>query len=254
MYQKNLEYIGLSEKEAKVYLSLLKVGHAQASSLARKLAMKQPTIYVILGTLLRKRILKEVVVGKRVFYAAEPPEVLLNMVESEHLETIKKMKRAEHIVAELKTIGRDDGERPVVRFYEGKEALRQSVEEFVAQEEFSEGLDYGIYSYDLLPKIFDKKHLDEIDKKRVENNIRFRAVYSGSQKVIERNSKLQELIKIDQEQFPIQCDVSIFRDEVRFHTVSEDGKNPSGIVIKNKEIATTLKSLIDYIFSSKNLV
>lgn len=249
MHQKNLEYLGLSEKEALVYVALLKVEKSQAIQLARKLGIKQPTIYVILDSLLKKNLVREVQVGKRAFYSAESPESLTRLVLKEKNEIDNKAKRAEKIIAELKTIDKDEGERPVVRFYEGKEALKQSVKEYVDTEEFSEGLDYGIYSYDLLPKIFDEKSLKEIDLKRTENNIRFRAIYTGEEKVIGKSSKIQESIKIDKDRFPIECDVNIFKDEVRFHTVVNNGMSPSGIVIKNKEISTTLKSIIDYIFS-----
>lgn len=252
MYQKNLEYLGLSEKEASVYGALLKVDRAQAILLARQLSMKQPTIYVILDALLRKRLVYEVQVGKRAFYAAESPDALRTLVEIEKTAADAKLQRAERIIAELKTVDKETGERPTVRFYEGKEALKRSIKEYVEVEDFSEGMDYGIYSYDLLPKIFDPKSLSEIDQKRIKNNIRFRALYTGEQKVIEHSSKLQETIKLDQERFPIECDIGIFKDEVRFHTVVNKGESPSGIVIKNKEIATTLKSIIDYIFSARS--
>lgn len=249
MYQKNLEYLGLSEKEAVVYSALLKVDKAQAILLARQLSMKPPTIYVILDSLLRKHLVYEVQVGKRAFYAAESPDALRTLVEMEKAEADIKIKRAERIIAELKTVDKDSGERPTVRFYEGKEALKQSIKEYVEAEDFSEGMDYGIYSYDLLPKIFDQKSLIEIEQKRIKNNIRFRALYTGEQKVIDRSSKLQESVKLDQDQFPIECDIGIFKDEVRFHTAINKGESPSGIVIKNREIATTLKSIIDYIFA-----
>ncbi len=251
MHQKNLEYLGLSEKEAKVYFELLKHDRVQPIWLARMLSIKQPTIYVILEALVKKRLVSEVQVGKRIFYAAESPDTLRVLVEKEKSEVEARLKRAENIIAELKAVDKDSGEKPIVRFYEGKEAMKQSIEEYVAAEEYSEGMDYGIYSYDLLPLIFEPKFLAEIEKKRIKNNIRFRAIYSGAGKVIERESKLQELIKIDQDRFPIECDIGIFKDEVRFHTIVSKGNSPSGIVIKNKEIATTLKSIIDYIFSMR---
>lgn len=251
MHLKNLEYVGLSEKEAKIYFALLQYDHTQAVTLSRKTGIKQPTVYVVIDSLLRKHLVYEVVIGKRTYYAAESPERLRVLAEKEKTAADNKVKRVEGIIAELKAVDKESGERPLVRFYEGKEALKQSVEEYVAQGEFSKGMDYGIYSYDLLPKIFSQKDLKEIEKKRIDNNICFRAIYSGVGKVVEPNSKLQELIKVDQGRFPIECDIGIFNDEVRFHTVVENGQSPSGIVIKNKEIATTLKSLIDYIFSAQ---
>jgi sugar-specific transcriptional regulator TrmB len=252
IHHKNLEYIGLTEKEARVYTSLLSVEKMQASNLARRTAIKQPTIYVILESLCRKHLVHQVQVGKRMYFVAESPEALRTIVENEHSEINKKIKQTEHIIASLKTIDMEEGQRPIVRFYEGKEALKKSIDEYVSTKNYSEEMDYGIYSYDLLPKIFNGKQLAEIESKRIQNNTRFRAIYSGVGKVLEGTTKLQELIKIDQERFPIECDIGIFNDEVRFHTAVKEGSSPSGILIKNKEIATTLKSMIEYIFSQKN--
>jgi len=249
MHQKYLEYLGLSEKEARLYLALLRLESASAVSLSRKTTLKQPTVYVILDQLVKKNLAREVQVGKRTYFSAESPHNLKLLIDKERNEIENKVRKTESIIAELKSIDHETGERPQVRFYEGREALKQSVEEYVAKAEFSEGMDYGIYAYDILPEIFSKKDMQAIEEKRVSKNKKFKALYSGAGKVIDPLNKLQELIKIDQSRFPIECDVAIFNDEVRFHT---PGKHPSGIVIKNKHIATTLKSIIDYIFVIKN--
>lgn len=250
MHQQKLEYLGLSEKEAKVYLALLKVEKMQAIQLSRKLGIKQPTIYVILDSLLNKKVIYPVQVGKRNYFAAESPNSLRVLVDKEKMNIETKSKKAEKIIAELNTIERDSGERPVVRYYNGKTAVKNSVDEFVSMEDYSEGLDYGIYSYDLLNKIFDKKTLDDIEGKRVKNNIRFRAIYTGDDKVLTTDkANMKEVMKIDQYEFPIECDIGIFKDEVRFHILNNN--EPTGILIKNREIANTLKSIIDYTFSIK---
>jgi sugar-specific transcriptional regulator TrmB len=195
MYQKNLEYLGLSEKEARLYYALLKIETASAVSLSRRTGLKQPTVYVVIDQLVKKGLAREVVVGKRTHFSAESPENLKLLVEKEKSQIENKIKKTESIIAELKAVDRESGERPKVRFYEGKESLKQSVEEYVAETEFSEGMDYGIYAYDILPEIFSKKDLETIEEKRIENNINFRAIYSGVGKVINPTNKLQELIK-----------------------------------------------------------
>jgi len=248
MHQKHLEYLGLTEKEAVLYSTLLKLDKSSAVSLSKKTNLKQPTVYVILDQLLKKGLVRQVQVGKRPFYEAESPEALRMLIEKEKVEMNNKIKRVENIIAELKTIDKEDGARPVVRFYEGKDAIKQSIEEYVSLEDFSGEMDYGIYSYDLLENIFSKKDIEEIEKKRIKNNTVFRAIYSGASKTISADNRNQELIKIDQERFPIECDISMFNDETRFYTT---GKNSYGVVIKNKEITKTLKSIINYIFSIK---
>ena len=249
MYIHDLQHIGLSSKEAHVYEALLKVERSSAVELSRKTGIKQPTVYVIIDTLKNKNLVKEITVGKRPFYEAEDPESLRSLVAEEKMKIDRKMEKLESLIGSLKTLDKETGSKPVVRFHEGKEALKKAVQEYTSVKEFSDGLDYGIYSYELLDKLFSKRELEQIDQARLENNSTFRAIYTGAAKYIQPENKNQELIKIDQERFPIECDISVFNDEVRIFTLGS--RTPSGIFIKNKEVATTFKSLINYIFGQR---
>ena len=247
MHKKYLEYAGLSEKEADIYLELLKTDTASAMDLSRKTTIKKSIVYVILESLVKKGLIREVTVGKRTDYQAESPDVLRAFVQDKRNRFEEEARRIETVIGELKMIEKDPGERPEVRFYEGKDAVKRSIDEYVLLQGFSSGKDYGIYSYDLMKQIFTAENIAAIDQKRVENNVVFKAIYTGADKVIE-GGKEQESIKIDQERFPILCDIGIFNDQIRIHTL---GKKPHGIFIKSKEIATTLKSVIEYIFSQR---
>ena len=248
MHKKYLEYAGLSEKEADVYLLLLKTETLSAITISRKAALKKSIVYIVLESLVNKNLVREITIGKRTHYKAESPDILRAFVQDKRNKFEEEARRIETIIGELKTIEKDLGERPEVCFYEGQEAVKNEIYEYVSLENFSSGQDYGIYSYDLMKRLFSTQDIATIDQKRIDNNIVFKAIYTGSEEVIE-GKKNQELIKIDQERFPLLSDIGIFNDEVRIHTL---GKKPYGIFIKNKEFATTLKSLIEYIFAQKN--
>ena len=51
MLEKELEKIGLTEKEAAVYLALLKLGPTTALKIARETGIKRPTVYTTLDAL-----------------------------------------------------------------------------------------------------------------------------------------------------------------------------------------------------------
>jgi len=59
-----LKRIGLNEKEAKVYLTLLEVNESLPSSISRQSGVKRPTTYVILGQLQKKGLVSHVKKGK----------------------------------------------------------------------------------------------------------------------------------------------------------------------------------------------
>lgn len=245
IHKKYLEYLGLSDKEALVYIELLRSDSLSGIELSRNTGIKKATVYLIIESLVSKSLIREIKVGKRLHFKAESPDQLKVIFDKKKFELESQMRNIQEIIFELKSIEKKVGTKPSVTYYEGKEAVKSSIEEYVGQIGYSHGDDYGIYSYDLFEKIFSKRDIEEIDKKRIDNNVKFKAIYTGGNKFIP-NKPNQELIKIAQDMFPIESEILIFNDEVKIHTL---GKDVFGISIKNKEFATTMKSLIEYVFS-----
>ncbi len=73
----SIEKIGLSHKEASVYLALLRAGQSSASLVAKNSGLKRPTTYLILEDL-RKRgmVLKIPGNTKQMFLAKSPQEII----------------------------------------------------------------------------------------------------------------------------------------------------------------------------------
>ena len=247
MHKKYLEYAGLSEKESEVYLTLLGVSSISAMELVKKTGLKKSMVYLVLENLVKRGLVKEMTVGKRVKFVAESPEVFRDVIRQRQTQLQDESKRIETIISELKTIEKDFGEKLETKFYEGREGIKTSIEEHVSLKNYSVEQDYGIYSYDVFGKLFNSNDVKLIDKKRIDENARFKAIYSGAGKII-HGDKNKQPIKIDQDRFPILCDIGVFNDHVRIHTL---GNKPYGIHIKSNELATTLKSLMEYIFSQK---
>jgi predicted transcriptional regulator len=250
LIKKHLEYLGLTDKEAEVYMLLLRSGSLSPADISRKITLKSSTVYFVLNSLNEKGLVREVKTktSKRPTYQAENPDVLRRFVDNRKKEAERNAQASETIIAELATLQKNRGEKPVIRFYEGRNGVTQSLKEYLSAKGFSEKMDYGIYSYDLMEKIFSPADIAHIEKHRVDNNIKFRALYTGQGEVsVELQN--QEVIKMDQEQFPVKCDIGVFEDEIRFHILSDA---PHGIVIKNPHIATTIKGLINYVFMLKN--
>ncbi|GEM_PF-216697 len=111
-----LEEFGLSEKEAKVYLSLLKSGEATGGEVAQECNFHRRTAYDVLDSLLKKGLvsysMKKYV---RVYHAADPKSLLIRL---EH--------RKDLLAAVIPTLESmvQSKEQPVVNVYVGKEGLR----------------------------------------------------------------------------------------------------------------------------------
>ena len=81
MNKKYLEYLGLTEKESSVYFELLKADSLSGIEVSRKTGIKKATVYVVIEDLMKKNLLKEVKVGKRMHYRAESPEKFKTIYE-----------------------------------------------------------------------------------------------------------------------------------------------------------------------------
>lgn len=246
MFEKNLEELGLGDKEAAVYVALLSVDHASVLDVAKKTKIKRPTVYVALDSLEKKGLVSETQIGKKVHYQAEPPERLETYVERQKTALLEQQKRLKDFIPQLKSIQRQSGERPMVKYFEGREGVVSSFEEFLQGKEDQGGTAYIIYPRDLRDEIFSREEISNYQKQRIQKNINTKVLYTFEKGDIPSDEHGNRL-KIDGAKYPITCDITIYGDKVR---ISILGKKLSAIFIRSQDFAQTLKSLVDLVFDS----
>ncbi len=236
-----LSRIGISEKEVKVYLYLLSTDSAPPMEIAKETHIKRSTVYVILDELKKSGLVREVEKGHRNSYVAEDPDRIRYLLEDYKVQTEKSIKTLDAILPSMKATMRRSGEPPLIKYYEGEDAVKNSMDELVGNPHFREEMDYGVFPLELVYDLFRSRNLKKFHNLRFRSNVKFKALYTADDGELSVDqSKEQEAIKVDPKEHPLSCDISIFRDEVRFHML---GKNIYGIMIKNAELAETLKSL-----------
>ncbi len=113
-----LTEVGLTSNEAKVYVSLLRVGEGSATKVADAAKMHRPNVYDSVERLIEKGFVSYRLLGRtKVFKAAEPKRLLDSVVEKE--EKLKKV---------LPTLELEKGLSEVkshAETYEGIRAFRQ---------------------------------------------------------------------------------------------------------------------------------
>jgi DNA-binding MarR family transcriptional regulator len=113
-----LEQIGLSEKEARVYLALLSLESSTAYEIAQHCDVKKPTVYVILEELRRKGLALKVPHAKKALYAARDISEYLS-------EQRGKLNAVQSIVPHLMSLGGSG--KPNVYFFSGINGLRDAL-------------------------------------------------------------------------------------------------------------------------------
>jgi len=128
---KKLEQIGLPDKEAKVYQSLLELGQATAQNIASKSGVNRATTYVALESLIDKGLVSSIVKQKKTYFIIESPLQLLELLYKEKKTTEEKISIAKKLMPELEMLERLTGERAKVKFFEGRagiELIQKNIE------------------------------------------------------------------------------------------------------------------------------
>jgi len=246
MFDKYLTDIGLSDKEAAVYIALLSFDKALIPEISEKAKVKRPTTYVILESLAKKGLVSESNIGKKTFYLAEPPEKLGLFVERQIHLLEENKKSLDIVVPQLKSIQREQGEKPAVQFFDGKEGVISSNYDTFVEKKGDEPV-YIVYSRNLVQDIFSEKEAKEMRGRRISLGIKSKAIYNSTSGE-KPSDDTGDRMKIDEQKYPINSDITIYGDQVK---IAVFGKRISGISIKSKEFAETLKSLIKFIFDHK---
>jgi len=113
--QKVLQNLGLSEKEAQVYLALLELGKSTVVQIAKQAQIKRPTTYLVLDSLKQKGLVSEIPEKSRTLYAPESPEALE--------QTVKHALSDFHELLPVLKSSFSRGTKPTIRYYDDKDVI-----------------------------------------------------------------------------------------------------------------------------------
>jgi HTH-type transcriptional regulator, sugar sensing transcriptional regulator len=239
MYEKELISFGLSEKESKVYLAALELGAETAQNLAKKAGINRPTTYVIIDSLKKRGLMSEVETGKKTHYLAETPERLEGLLNLFETELQYKKNEIKRILPMLSEIFATAGEKPRVRFFEGREGIKAIQDDFLT---VKSKLVEGIVNLDKISQ-FLPNFEDTYSEKRVKKGIKSNIIYcreAGPMMGASDSSKLREAKFLSTKRFPISADITIYDDKIALLAYKA---KPISVIIENKEIAETLRSI-----------
>jgi HTH-type transcriptional regulator, sugar sensing transcriptional regulator len=234
-----LTYLGLTEKEAKVYLAALELGKVSVQKISEKAGVNRATTYVIIESLMKKGLMSSITEDKKQFFFAEAPEKLSLLFREQSMEIQRKQEYLDKKLPELKSLNSTKKERPIVRYFEGKAGLRTMSEEFFLEKHNEPSR--MIYSVDLLNQLFSEDEKRLIRERRVNNQIKNKVIYTFDKGEI-KSDNFSERKKIIDKKYDVEADIAIFGNKVRIASI----KNKiAGIIIEDSEIANTLKTLFD---------
>jgi len=239
-----LNNIGLNDKQAQVYLALLRLGRGSAYAVSEQSGLKKPTTYVILDELVDKGAAHRVPRVSKRLYKPVLPEVLLRDAEQRLIETKK-------LLPSLKSQGSSEPDKMNVLHFEGlkafKEALYYRMDECVGKEII------GFYAKaeGMSPKLLAV--CEEYNKYCADNDVTLR-VFVPEHPSLEYFRKTDLLYKRIVQILPLityssAISIDTFANVVRIIL----NRNNQIVIIENIELAKTIREIFDFMWKNRSL-
>lgn len=246
-----IEDLGLSNKEARVYVANLILGPAGVQQIADTSGIKRVTTYVILESLVGLGLVSQTSKAKKTLFNAEAPENLQRLLEKKEQSIKEQKQQLTELLPQLGSLKTLPHDAPTVKLYDSAEGLRTLIRDYIASHTKSGDQIYGMSNMDLLHDFFPEIQENQGNPDRLKSGVSSKLIYTSSKGPImattDTQSKRQSRY-VSADEYPINSDMTIVNDSVVLMSLS--GHRPLGVTIQSKEIAKGLKVLFELAWES----
>lgn len=245
-YIQELTNLGLKDKEAAVYLSCLELGPSPVQLIGRKAKVVRATTYVILESLMSMGLVTKYKEGKKTLFSAETPRQLLRLLEKQEEVIQEKQHEIEAILPELQMLTKAAGDKPSVRYFEGKEGLVTMRREIIMYPQAGDMI-YNFTPADHLISVFPNEE-DKNVPQRVAKQIFAKTLFTTTSESLKKRwlsmgtKEMSERRFISPERFPVSAGMTIYRDRIAIGSFT--GKL-FGVIIESQQVVNMMKALFE---------
>lgn len=232
-----LQSIGFSDKEAKVYVELVRLGTQSASVIAKAAGINRTSTYDLLEALKERGVVQSIKKRSTTLFQALSPKELVHFLEREKTESIRKIEKQKaqiaEILPELTALENPYTHRPKVTFYEGANGLREAYEDTLNSTETILAYANVEEMHKGLPNFFPEYY----HRRAVEKKIAIKAIMpdNAASKDRAKKDKLEKRksVFVPKEDYDFSPEVNIYNNKVLIASWREK----LAIIIESKEIA-----------------
>jgi sugar-specific transcriptional regulator TrmB len=239
-----LEELDLSDKEAEVFIALLKTeGIQPASVIAKKASLNRVTVYKTLINLAQKGVVtKTMQHGIAAFFIEDPARRLEDLLEKKRNKVDRLNDRVLSVLPEIKNLEKHELTAPKMRVYEGYAGVIRAYEDTVMEQN-------TIRSFEniemMAPQI--KTYMEEVFvPKRMEMG-NFAYVLAPENQMNKAARKLDKKLLREARFAPMQFETGLnIYGEKKISFFSYDPDDMFGVILESKAFATTLREIFDF--------
>ncbi|MFC1703139.1 TrmB family transcriptional regulator [Patescibacteria group bacterium] len=237
-----LQQLGFSDKEIKVYLTLLTGGPSSVRKLAKDADLNRGTVYDILKSLQVRGLVGMYQKHKKQFFMAEDPDVLLDTIDQQERKVSSLKRDMADILPELRSLYVHGGSKPVVKYYEGEKGVSIILRDVLTTMHANLEKTYSVYSSMSLREYLYKE-FPHFTRERIERRIHVNVIAVGAggeeQPYSERRWLTQEA---GSPTYSI-----IYGPKVAFFSLDKND-NPIGVLIEDERIAATERMIFNHVW------
>lgn len=233
-----LNELGISSKDAKVYVTLLREGPSSVRQLAAATGINRGTVYEALKGLQEIKLVNFYNRETKQFFVAAPPAQLQAIAKTRADNLARAAVDLDHVVAELESTYTAGTRQPVARMYEGGEGVRIILQDVLETMSAAKDKEYFVYSSSAVREagLYDSFH--DYTKQRLAAGIKVKNISigkSGKTAGLDERKSIPGL-----EGTPTY--IVIYRGKVANIFLDQQGEFV-GLIVENNGIYATQKAL-----------
>ncbi len=239
---KRLESFGLTNNEAKTYLSCLNLGTSTAYQISNNSGVSRTLTYDILQKLINKCLISKIIEDKKIYYTAIDPKELINILDN-------KKNNIMLFVKDYNSNVKKEDISKQVRVYNDLEGIKYVFNQILELKPFEIlSLSGNKSSFEIDPIFFAKWN-----KNRIQLKIKGRMLYNKTKNVITALKEKKEFMKLTkhkffEDNFILPTTIIIYDDFVI--TISWQKNNLFAIQTKNKDFANAHRQYFEQLWKS----
>lgn len=231
-----VENLGLTDKEAAVYMAILELGKSTIKPIAAQSGLKRTSIYYFINHLVELGLIEKVVQSGRNHYIARPPQELIRVSQ-------RRLAHLQEALPQFASIYNTSTNKPKISYFEGVEQMKQVLfEETRCHKNI-----WGIWSGQEVHELFGHDVLERVDQERRQKGIHVQVV-----RIREKDSAFEEFSEQEGSNRELRYapDGTVFPLAFTIYDTGKVGimsskKEGFGILIESAELVAAMKTLFD---------
>jgi HTH-type transcriptional regulator, sugar sensing transcriptional regulator len=233
--------IGLTSGEARVFLTLLKLGSAKVGQIVKDSNVSYSKVYNVLDRLSSKGLVSHIILGNVKYFNAVEPYRLEEYIKSKEQEVRKQLETANKLIPELAKIADKNRQSDMAEIFIGDKGIRTAYE-ILLGDATSKDVLYYFYPFEgyhpIASPFYSRLYLFQKHKK-----VQQRGIATLDFKQSKHYAEISKGVRMKFVDFPLPATMDIFKDKLLIIS----WENVTGILISSKEIAGHFHNYFDSI-------